>query len=173
MILHVLSLTIALLGCHAAPATYDQRQDGNLNVNADFQNFLFAFVTKGSLINDLASIDFKSMAKHIVSQGNKDDEPIMALEGEELVERSKTGKPYQVDIVRIPKDKEKSGDINGKELSQSLDDKLPKIAGESGQDLKKPESPSKDSGAPLNQEGKRTWTGYVSSVTTKSKLEEN
>lgn len=147
MIPIVFTLTAIFLGCHAAPVTYDQQQEGQTNVQANLENFLFVFLTKGSWLNDLTLLDFKSMAKQLGGLGNKDNEDneqIIPLENEELVERSKIGKPYWVDIVRIPKDKETSSDVNEKEQNH-LENKEKKVDGESN--IKHLEPPSKDKGS--------------------------
>ncbi|XP_047368445.1 uncharacterized protein LOC124956537 [Vespa velutina] len=112
---------------NAAPITYDQRQDGKMNVRADLDNFFFVFITKGSLFNDLSFLDFKSMTRQLmVGQKNKiavQNEPILSLMNEDISENIKTGKPYKVDIIRIPKNNDK--DLQDlKELGKQEDDHL-------------------------------------------------
>lgn len=105
---HLIVALSILLYSDGAPTTYDQRQDGQMNVRADLDNFFFVIVTKGSLFNDLSLLDFKSMARQLMAgQKNKivsQNEPILSsIANEDIKETIKTGKPYKVDIVRIPK----------------------------------------------------------------------
>lgn len=105
---HLIVALSILLYSDGAPTTYDQRQDGQMNVRADLDNFFFVIVTKGSFFNDLSLLDFKSMARQLMA-GQKGkivslNEPISStVTNEDVKETIKNGKPYKVDIVRIPK----------------------------------------------------------------------
>lgn len=174
--LFIITLSI-LFYCNAAPATYDQRQDGKMNVRADLDNFFFVFVTKGSLFNDLSFLDFKSMARQLmVGQKNKidkQDEPISLLTNENVSENVKTGKPYKVDIVRIPKNNNESlQDL--KELGKQ-DERLNNQKNEDLEltdQLNNSQSLSENSsGSALKQEVERTSSGQQDSANTVNKLQ--
>ncbi|KAL2735921.1 hypothetical protein V1478_002605 [Vespula squamosa] len=174
----LLIITLSILFCcNAAPATYDQRQDGKMNVRADLDNFFFVFVTKGSLFNDLSLLDFKSMARQLmVGQKNKigeQNEPILSLTNENVSENVKTGKPYKVDIVRIPKNNHKSlQDL--KELGRQ-DERLNNQKNEDLEltdQLNNSQSLSENSsGSASKKEVERTSSGQQDSANTVNKLQ--
>ncbi|CAK9808565.1 hypothetical protein ANTPLA_LOCUS5824 [Anthophora plagiata] len=101
----------------AAPATYDQRQNGDFNIDAKFDNFLVVVATSGStgLFSNLAGQALE--LNELISQRNKQqtrEKPSETMVYE--TEDADGGRePYHVEIVRIEKDgdnadKSKHGD---------------------------------------------------------------
>lgn len=91
---------------NAAPATYDQRQDGDFNVDAKFENFLVVVATSGSsgLFKNLATQALE--LNELISQRSKQqtaDKPSETMVYE--TEDADGGRePYHVEIVHIEKE---------------------------------------------------------------------
>lgn len=91
---------------NAAPATYDQRQDGDFNVDAKFENFLVVVATSGSsgLFKNLATQALE--LNELISQRSKQqaaEKPSETMVYE--TEDADGGRePYHVEIVHIEKE---------------------------------------------------------------------
>ncbi|XP_012277719.1 uncharacterized protein LOC105698237 [Orussus abietinus] len=121
---------IPILG---APATYDQRQDGKLNLNAKLENFLIVVATPSGengnfdLLNDLAGQVFE-----LKSLNSKEDSLKVELKSADVpLERSKD--PSGTDVVKIEKD---AGDKNLPQ-EEIKEESGPKVVGMSDAEVKK------------------------------------
>ncbi|XP_043525635.1 uncharacterized protein LOC122536913 [Frieseomelitta varia] len=108
---------------NAAPATYDQQQNGDLNVDAKFENFLVVVATSGSgdLLGNLASQVFRlnrlgSQQARGKQQSGKNLSETVVYETEDA---DGGREPYHVEIVHI--DKEGNNTARSKHSDQSSD----------------------------------------------------
>lgn len=91
---------------NAAPATYDQRQDGDFNVDAKFENFLVVVATSGSsgLFKNLATQALE--LNELISQRSKQQNAEKPSETMVYETEDADGgrEPYHVEIVHIEKE---------------------------------------------------------------------
>ncbi|XP_043582161.1 uncharacterized protein LOC122567555 [Bombus pyrosoma] len=91
---------------YAAPATYDQRQDGDFNVDAKFENFLVVVATSGSsgLFKNLATQALE--LNELISQRSKQQNAEKPSETMVYETEDADGgrEPYHVEIVHIEKE---------------------------------------------------------------------
>lgn len=124
----------------AAPATYDQRQDGKYNVHANLENFLIIVATGGhhNLLNDLVvqAVDLQDLTSRAKGESKASAVP---LAGEETAQEHrpnqkpsatvvyetedvKIGKePYRVEIVHIEKDRSSEEVPRAKALAEEAE----------------------------------------------------
>ncbi|XP_076757843.1 uncharacterized protein LOC143427511 [Xylocopa sonorina] len=109
---------------NAAPATYDQRQNGDFNVDAKFENFLVVVATSGSssLFSNLASQALE--LNELIAQRSK--QQTRERPSETMVYESEDAdggrEPYHVEIVRIEKDEDsttRNGQLDKLSTSES------------------------------------------------------
>ncbi|CAK1545174.1 unnamed protein product [Leptosia nina] len=117
-------LILALVGlAAAAPATYDQRQDGEFNVQADVQNVVFLVAVPQKIPNSLLDLSWLKSAKnddiqeradiHVMEAFVEPNTPYrveIGTEGEKKVEGD--GRHAEVLIGRKPIEAEEDGDKN-------------------------------------------------------------
>ena len=111
---------------NAAPATYDQQQNGNLNVDAKFENFLVVVATSGGgdLLGNLASQVFRlnrlssrQQARGKQQSGRNSSETVVY----ETEDADGGREPYHVEIVHI--DKEGNDTARSKHYDESAEAK--------------------------------------------------
>lgn len=89
---------LMLVKVAGAPTRYDQRQEGDFNLHAQLENFLFvvAIPRNNELLTDVAlqALEFKQQLSSR-SASSKDQEPIKS------VEEIQDEKPYTLEVVRI------------------------------------------------------------------------
>nr|XP_003707454.2 PREDICTED: uncharacterized protein LOC100881220 [Megachile rotundata] len=92
----------------AAPATYDQRQSGDFNVDAKFENFLIIVATSGtsSLFNNLATQALE--LNDLISRSKQSQEKSSETMIYETEDANSGKEPYHVEIVHIDKGDDKS-----------------------------------------------------------------
>lgn len=117
MLLHVTYLILlsgilprSFLQINAAPATYDQRQNGDFNVDAKFDNFLIVVATSGNglFFRNLASqmLEMNELIPQYSKQQQISEKPSETLVYE--TENADGGRePYHVEIVHIEKEADK------------------------------------------------------------------
>ncbi|XP_006613672.1 uncharacterized protein LOC102678927 [Apis dorsata] len=118
-------LSKSFLQVNAAPATYDQRQNGDFNVDAKFDNFLIVVATSGNglFFRNLASQMLEM--NELIPQYSK--QQISEKPSETLVyetENADGGRgPYHVEIVHIEKegDKDKHPELPDAKNSEKIE----------------------------------------------------
>lgn len=110
---------------NAAPVTYDQQQNGDLNVDAKFENFLVVVATSGSgdLLGNLASQVFRlnrlgSQQARGKQQSGKNSSETVVYETEDA---DGGREPYHVEIIHI--DKGGNNTVRNKHSDESSDAK--------------------------------------------------
>jgi hypothetical protein len=108
---------LMLVEVNGAPTRYDQRQEGDFNLHAHLQNFLFVVAIPGNneLLSDLAlqALEFKQQLSR--SSSSKKQESIKADEiGDE--------KPYILEVIRI------SENDSDKEISSRKDEEASNVS---------------------------------------------
>ncbi|XP_015602245.1 uncharacterized protein LOC107271130 isoform X2 [Cephus cinctus] len=104
MLALILVSSTLVVAINSAPITYDQRQDGSLNVHAKLDNILVVFATSSGALMDLATQALT--LQPFGSREDKDDAVSLTYKPDEItLENNK--EPYRVEIVGIQKNDRK------------------------------------------------------------------
>ncbi|XP_029174257.1 uncharacterized protein LOC114942932 [Nylanderia fulva] len=98
----------ALLKVNAAPARYNQRQQGEFNLQAKLENILFvvAIPSNNGALADLALQALE--LKHLVSSPKEEEE---SIKSEDLNEETHGVEPYSVEIIQINENHSNKGSL--------------------------------------------------------------
>lgn len=107
---------LTLVGISASPARYDQRQQGDFNLDAKLENLLFviAIPSNKDFLTDVAlqALELKHQLKR--SNSPKDQESIKADEG------IRSEEPYSVEIIRINENPSDEGSSTRRAEGESI-----------------------------------------------------
>ncbi|XP_015602243.1 uncharacterized protein LOC107271130 isoform X1 [Cephus cinctus] len=146
MLALILVSSTLVVAINSAPITYDQRQDGSLNVHAKLDNILVVFATSSGALMDLATQALT--LQPFGSREDKDDAVSLTYKPDEItLENNK--EPYRVEIVGIQKnDSKDESQIEIKVEMKPENEKEVLIAHHQGKEEKEANQDNKDHTVP-------------------------
>lgn len=95
---------LTLARVNGAPAKYDQRQEGDFNLHAQLENFLFVVVIPSSSSNNDLFSDLALQALELKQQLSSRSSSPKQQESIKPAEEVRDEKPYSLEVVRISED---------------------------------------------------------------------